>query len=246
MKKTLFPLAFLWAGLSLPSCSQDDEIIAESPIMRDYQTDSQVLTKFVDVNYSTGKYFINEYKKRSAMSYLTNQDWLDLQKVNPINYKRYEKELEELNRLLAEYEKDPNISKIIYTTYGGKIYVKELRNDRLIQIERTENDLSMSRTAYQTFTFTQGTSSCTSFNAGATIHTNVKINTSGSYVCELKCHSQGIQDTHNNSSGLVFSGTNNTNIDYTWNSNLPSTSWEFTGTIKTLSSSSTAQITFTN
>ena len=47
-------------------------------------------------------------------------------------------------------------------------------------------------------------------------------------------------------SGLVFSGTNNTNIDYTWNSNLPSTSWEFTGTIKTLSSSSTAQITFTN
>lgn len=110
MKKLFFGLALLFStGCCLMSCSQDEIMNAESPVTRDYQTDSEILSKFVDFNSLTGEYYLNENKKSTAISYLTDKDWLDLQQVNPVNYEKYVKGLNELNQQLAEYEKDPNI-----------------------------------------------------------------------------------------------------------------------------------------
>lgn len=136
MKKIFLSLAVLAFGGFLFSSCQDDDVVSEKSVVRDYQTDAQILSKFVDLNRSTGEYFINENKRTTVMSYLTDKDWLELQNVSPVNYEKYEKGLKDLNVKLAEYAKDPNISKIVYSTYDGDTYVKDLDNDNSIKIEK--------------------------------------------------------------------------------------------------------------
>jgi hypothetical protein len=246
MKKLFFGLALLFStGCCLMSCSQDEIMNAESPVTRDYQTDSEILSKFVDFNSLTGEYYLNENKKSTAISYLTDKDWLDLQQVNPVNYEKYVKGLNELNQQLAEYEKDPNITQIVYSTYG-KIYVKDLKKDSSIRISKVEKNVPLSRATYQTLTFMQGSTSYASFTAGAKINTAVRIFSTSYYLCELKCNTKGAQCVNNHSSGLVLSGTGSTNTVYTWESGSASTYWDFTGTGRTLAFGSTAQVDFTN
>lgn len=60
----------LSAAVGVASCSDDEVMNVDSPVTRNYQTDSQILSKFVDFNSSTGEYFINENKKPNAVSYL--------------------------------------------------------------------------------------------------------------------------------------------------------------------------------
>lgn len=235
----------LSAGVGVTSCSDDEVINVESPVTRDYQTDSQILSKFVDFNSSTGVYFINENKRPNAVSYLNDQDWLELSKVNPVNYDRYEKGLQELNRQLAEYEKDPNISKIIYSTYDGKTYIKDLNNDCSIQIEKSSIISRDVKANYTQMSISGGTQSYASFNAGSTIYTDIQILAFGYYLCELKCNTKGAHCTNNNLSSLVLSGTGPTGtVSYTWTSGFSSTFWDFTGIGKTLQFGLMAQISF--
>lgn len=246
MKHVFFTLAvMLSAGVGVTSCSDEEVINVESPVTRDYQTDSQILSKFVDFNSSTGEYFINENKRPSAVSYLNDKDWLELQKVNPINYTRYEKELHELNRLLAEYEKDPNISKIFYSTYDGKTYIKDLNNDCSIHIEKSPIISRSEKANYSQMSVSDGTQSYTSFNAGSTIHTHIQIWALGYYLCELKCNTKGAHCTNNNSSGIVLSGTGHTGtVSYSWTSGSSSTFWNFTCIGKTSQFGQIAQVYF--
>ena len=239
--------AFLAVGCFAFSSSQDDDVVSEVPVTRDYQTDSEILSKFVDVNKASGEYYINERKKVTMMSYLTDKDWLELQKVNPVNYRRYEKELAELNWVLTNYAKDPEISKIVYSTYGNEPYIRDLNNDCSIRVEKAENNIPFSRATYQTLTFMKGGSPAyASFNAGSTIHSNVRINCNGYYLCELKCNTQGAQCVNNHATGIVLSGTNYENNVYTWTSGSASTLWDFTGIGRTLPFGAYAQVDFTD
>lgn len=235
----------LSAGVGVTSCSDDEVMNVESPLTRDYQTDSQILSKFVDFNSSTGEYFINENKRLNAVSYLNDKDWLELQKVSHINYDRYEKELGKLNRQLTEYEKDPNISKIVYSTYGGKTYIKDLNNDCSILIEKSSIISRSAKANYTQMSISCGTQSYASFNASSTIHTDIQILAFGYYLCELKCNTKGAHCTNNNSSGLVLSGTGPTGtVSYTWTSGSSSTFWDFTGICKTSQSGQIVQVYF--
>lgn len=246
MKHIFFTLAvILSAGVGVTSCSDDEVMNVDSPITRDYQTDSQILSKFVDFNSSTGEYYINENKRPNAVSYLNDKDWLELQKINPINYTRYEKELQELNRQLAEYEKDPNISRIVYSTYDGKTYVKDLNNNCSIQIEKSSIVSRYIKTNYTQMYISGGTQSCASFNAGSTIHTDIQIIAFGYYLCELRCNTKGAHCTKNNISGIVLSGTGPSGVvSYSWTSGSSSTFWDFTGIGKTSLFGQIAQVNF--
>lgn len=246
MKKLFLSLVVLAFGGFLFSSCQDDDVIAEKSAVRDYQTDAQILSKFVDLNRSTGEYFINENKRTTAMSYLTDKDWLELQNVSPVNYEKYEKGLKDLNVKLAEYAKDPNISKIVYSMYDGETYVRDLNNDCPIEVEKVEGNVPLTRATYQTMSFQQGATSYASFNAGSTIHTSIRIITTSYYLCELKCNTKGAECTNNHSSGIVLSGTGGMNSVYDWKSNSASTFWDFTGIGRTLSFGSMAQVDFTD
>lgn len=237
----------LSAGVGVTACSDDEVMNVENPVTRDYQTDSQILSKFVDFNSLTGEYFINENKRPNAFSYLNDQDWLELQKVNPVNYNRYEKELQELNGQLANYEKDPNVSKIVYSTYYGKTYVKDLDNDCPIQIEKSSIISRRVKADYSQMSITHETQSYASFNAGSTIYTNIQILTSGYYLCELKCKTKGAHCTNNKSSVLVLSGIGPTgSLSYIWTSGSTSTFWDFIGIGKTPQFGLIAHIGFTD
>ncbi|MDM8233757.1 hypothetical protein QUW56_10285 [Phocaeicola barnesiae] len=245
MRKMFFPFALLLlSGMAFTSCSQDEEIVAESPVMRDYQTDAQILSKFVDINRSTDEYYINENKRTSVMSYLTDNDWLELKKVSPANYQRFEKGLQELNDQLQAYAKDPEISKIVYSTYGGETYVKELNHDCPTEIEKAKYDMPLSRATYQSISLSSSVKSgFASFTAGSTIHTNIQIISFGYYLVELKCNTSGAECTNNHSSGLVLSGTSSTGyVAYTWTSGSASTFWDFTATGRTLSSGASCRL----
>lgn len=247
MKKLFLSFAFLALGCCWFSSCQDEDVVSENAVMRDYETDVQLLSKFVDVNRSTGEYFINENKKVTAMSYLTDEDWQELQKVNPVNYRRYEKELTELNRELANYANNPEISKIVYSTYGNEPYIRDLNNDCSIQIEKVKNNTPSSRARYQTLTFMQGGSPAyASFKAGSKINSEVRINCNGPYLCELKCNTKGAECTNNHATGIVLSGTNYENNVYNWTSGSASTLWDFTGIGRTLPFGAYAQVEFTD
>lgn len=52
----------LFACIAITSCT-DDDMPTDKASVRDYQTDAEVLAKFVDVNKTLGEYYINENKK---------------------------------------------------------------------------------------------------------------------------------------------------------------------------------------
>ena len=100
MKKVYPWVVMLLTCIAITSCT-DNDLPTDSTSVRDYQTDAQVLAKFVDVNKTLGEYYINENKKNSPMAYVTNKDWEELQLVSPANRARYENELKNLNAQLA-------------------------------------------------------------------------------------------------------------------------------------------------
>lgn len=63
MKKLTYWVFMLFACIAITSCT-DDDMPTDKASVRDYQTDAEVLAKFVDVNKTLGEYYINENKKK--------------------------------------------------------------------------------------------------------------------------------------------------------------------------------------
>ncbi|MFK1750369.1 hypothetical protein ACMSFP_10105 [Bacteroides thetaiotaomicron] len=63
MKKVYSWVVMLLTCIAITSCT-DNDLPTDSTSVRDYQTDAQVLAKFVDVNKTLGEYYINENKKK--------------------------------------------------------------------------------------------------------------------------------------------------------------------------------------
>lgn len=126
MKKILHIVSFLLICIVVSSCS-DDEMVTQPPIVRDTQTDMQVLSRFIDINESTNEYYINENKKTRALSYVTGADWKELEKVNPINLERCKRNLRNLNAQITMAIGNPNVTYIVFSV-EGKTKVKKLRD----------------------------------------------------------------------------------------------------------------------
>ena len=126
MKKILYMAFFLVGCIIVSSCS-DDEVITQQPIVRDTQTDMQVLSRYIDINESTNEYYINENKKTRALSYVTGADWKELEKVSSINLEKCKRNLRDLNTQVAMAIGDPNITYIVFTV-EGKTLVKKIRD----------------------------------------------------------------------------------------------------------------------
>ena len=141
MKKVYSWVVMLLTCIAITSCT-DNDLPTDSTSVRDYQTDAQVLAKFVDVNKTLGEYYINENKKNSPMAYVTNKDWEELQLVSPANRARYENELKNLNAQLAIVAQRSDVDQIIYATYG-ETWIREIKSDSPITLTRAEFNLQM-------------------------------------------------------------------------------------------------------
>lgn len=190
MKKLFLSLAVLAFGIfSFTSCQDDDVVNSESPVMRDYQIDVQILSKFVDVNKSVGEYFLNENKKNSLMAYVSDADWQELLKVNPVNRDRFENELKALNSQLAVAAQDPDVSQIVYSTYG-ETWVREIDHESPVVLKVSENTSSVAtRSTWARLQLLYGQEQWASFKAGKTIKSDISINMFGYayYFFEIIC-----------------------------------------------------------
>ena len=147
MKKVYSWVVMLLTCIAITSCT-DNDLPTDSTSVRDYQTDAQVLAKFVDVNKTLGEYYINENKKNSPMAYVTNKDWEELQLVSPANRARYENELKNLNAQLAIVAQRSDVDQIIYATYG-ETWIREIKSDSPITLTRNNQAATRSsRSSY--------------------------------------------------------------------------------------------------
>lgn len=117
MKKLTYWVFMLFACIAITSCT-DDDMPTDKASVRDYQTDAEVLAKFVDVNKTLGEYYINENKKNSPMAYVTNKDWEELMLVSPVNRTKFENELKAVNSAIELAAKRNDVTQIVYNTYN--------------------------------------------------------------------------------------------------------------------------------
>lgn len=237
-------IALFSLGMCVTSCSDDDVASSEAPAMRDYQTDVQILSKFVDVNKSVGEYFLNENKKNSPMAYVSDTDWQALQEVSPTNRTRFENELKELNSQLAVAAQNPEVSQIVYSTYG-ETWVREIDHNTPVVLSVSENTNSVAtRSTYQRLQLLYGQEQWASFKAGKTIKSDININMYGSayYFFEIICDTNAEKSPSgdypagggNDPKKIVMSGTGSVEYyTFTWTCKDGSSnvSWEFRGKI---------------
>lgn len=62
MKKIFLPI-LSGAILLLPGCVDDNSMFSEPKSIRSYETDSQIMAQFVEIDMKSGEYVINPEKK---------------------------------------------------------------------------------------------------------------------------------------------------------------------------------------
>lgn len=239
MKKLFFFAALLLAVMSVASCSDNETMNETSSALRDYQTDAQILAKFVDVNKTIGEYYINENKKNSPLAYITNKDWEELQLVNPVNRAKYENDLKALNSQLEVAAKRPDVTQIVYSTYG-ETWVRNLNNDASFKIEKINSPSTRAlRNNYGRLSLLYNTEQWQSFYAGRQITSSVRINMTGYnyYFFEVLCDTDANKSPNggiggNNPKSILMSGTTIIETyDFVWTATSSSTQiyWQFRG-----------------
>ncbi|WMI44630.1 MULTISPECIES: hypothetical protein [Bacteroidales] len=247
MKNLFLSLAVLLStGLCVASCSDATVVSDEMPAMRDYQTDAEVLSKFVDVNKSLGEYYINVNKKNSPLAYIYDSDYQELQKVSPANRTRFEDELKALNSKLAVAAKREDVSQIVYSTYGGETWIRTINHDAAVTIEKTspeEVGTVVTRDTRASLQLQADTVNEANFYAGTQIKSKIDINMFGYkyYYFEIGCKTDAKKTPESggypsgngdNDRAIVMSGSGSMETwNFTWKASgsNPNTYWKFKG-----------------
>lgn len=256
MKKIVSITCSLFACCMFWSCS-NDKIEPDVVSQHDYETDSEILNKFVDVNTSTGEYFINESKIVSPSNYIVNEDLTKLKEVNPLNRSLFEKELEELNTAIKDAVESGSVSQIVYNTYGGKSWVRTIDSESPVLIQTSDiKNVPMSRAQISYMELVPGLPQKVSFNGPRMIQSVVDINMFGNkrYYFRIACNVNATKDPSgdypagggSDKKSIVMSGSGSIEqYPFTWThgSTDGSYKWEFTGTQSTPSSIGQSLIT---
>lgn len=225
-KILLFTLSLI--SFAIVSCSHSE--INESDLdAHPYEIDAQVLNKFVDINKEEGEYFINESLRHSALSYITNEDWNELQAVTPGNRLRFEQELSALNAELAFDAQREDVSHIVYNTYT-QTWIRKIDKESPIEIKQAEDftQTLLSRANYASFSFWAPAQMQTiNFTAGKHIISDVYVEMYRvlNYRAELTCTAPYYHS-------VIISGTGvRYHTSYDWNAPTleSSVKWTFKG-----------------
>lgn len=111
----LFIIIIACLAVVVSGCSRQQR--ESVPAVRDYQTDAQIMAQFVDVNKSTGLYFINPNKIFSAVDYVFAYSQDELMAVSPTNRKLFLEEMDAVNNILSVMRQSPAVDAIVYSTY---------------------------------------------------------------------------------------------------------------------------------
>ncbi|OUN77857.1 hypothetical protein [Bacteroides sp. An51A] len=255
MKNFYFVCATLVAGFFMSSCTQDDGIVKNS--VRDTHTDMEILSRFIDINEATNEYYLNENKKTRALSYVTNSDFEELEKVSPVNVEKCQKELNELNAKVAQAMADPNIAYLVLSV-EGKTVVKNVRKANF-EFKLDDNVKVIASRAIPSTLMVYGGSTQTTnefLDATRTIRMSVIKDSfvSGYYYFTVNSKNAKVNPDDNTTTPetVAFSGTGSLwNTYFTWTSYADSEAmqdgkykWEFKATGITPSSGTIATLNF--
>ena len=115
MKKIFLPV-LSGAILLLPGCADDTGMFSEPESIRPYETDSQIMAQFVEVDMASGEYVLNPDKKVKAADHVVNRTREELMKVSQINRDRFLNEMEAVNSQLSVMKRSGQTSAFIYST----------------------------------------------------------------------------------------------------------------------------------
>lgn len=241
MKKLLFLTCAFIACVSFWSCSSD-HINPDIVSNHDYDSDAEVLNKFVDVNKVTGEYYINDAKVITPMDYISNDDLTKLKEVSTLNRSRFEKELDILNFEIEEAAKSDSVSQIVYNLYGGKSWVRTIDEKYPMLITSSENKSQpKTRSVLSHMELVPNLPQTVSFNGPSTIESVVNINMFGYKAYSFRITTNDGTKTPSgdypagggsNPKAIVLTGMGSSEqYTYEWYKTSGGTSWTFVGTL---------------
>ena len=242
-KLSYFLMALLSIGVVVTSCSNDVTMDENQPATRSYDQDAELLSKFVSINKSEGTYFVDDSKKVTVLSYITDQDWKELQKVNPLNRTMYENELKTLNAELAAVAQRKDVAQIVYSTMG-ETWIRNINTDREVNIEVARpSETVATRATVATFSFFGDGYLVTSdpFTSGRQLRSSIELLHSGYkyYFFEISCETatkQGPAEGGSYPNAVVLSGVAQYYLtsDYIWTTTKSgnSVTWQFKGKMR--------------
>ena len=129
MRKILFSLSLV-SGLLTTACSDDNTAFNEPSPIRAYETDAEILTRFVDVDNVTGVFFINPDKKITASDYVVNRSREELMMVSTVNRDKFTREMDDVNSMLRAIKRSGISTAIIYSTYSSDKLIEGSLSDK--------------------------------------------------------------------------------------------------------------------
>ena len=157
----------------------DKAVRNEPTVIRDYQTDAQIMSRFVDVDESTGQLYLNGNKRILASDYVLNQSREEFDCVSDINRRKFNNDLDEANRILMMVKKHSGVASIAYSLYNSRYYI----NDNLLS-----NDIDMTLQKRMHI-----------------LHTD--ITPAGTMPVQFKCYEiSGLQVSPNHSGNIIYVG----------------------------------------
>lgn len=140
MNKTHF---LLLAGLLLGACTDNRRVYETPSQIRDYQTDAEIMAQFVDVDRSTGLFYIDADKRINLTDYVVNHTREELESVSDINRDRFLREMNEANGIIKALRDAAHVSAIVYSTFSND-YVRQGSDNSYLTVNRFANEVSRS------------------------------------------------------------------------------------------------------
>ena len=116
MIKKIYLSVLSGAFLLLSGCIDDTGMFSEPESIRSYETDSQILTQFVEVDMSSGEFVLNPDKKVTPADHIINRSREELMQVSQINRDRFLNEMEAVNSQLSVMKRSGQPSAFVYST----------------------------------------------------------------------------------------------------------------------------------
>ncbi len=107
----------------LVGCSESNTVFDVPEAIRAYETDAQIMARFVEVDRTTGSYVLNPDKKVAASDYLLNRSREELFTVSQINRNRFINEMKAVNRHLSAVKRSALASAFVFSTLTSNVVI---------------------------------------------------------------------------------------------------------------------------
>lgn len=180
MKKIFLPI-LSGAILLLPGCVDDNSMFSEPKSIRSYETDSQIMAQFVEIDMKSGEYVINPEKKITATDHVVNLSREELMKVCQINHDRFLNEMAAVNSQLSVMKRSGLASAFIYSTQFTNTVIDGDDSDSF-RISKMPEE-SFTRGSAASLQLEYGKVNSTDFHSGSYMVMNINAYSRSSFYC---------------------------------------------------------------